>query len=123
MNYVDRDVACFGQTFTFATQIAICLVILIGDGILRLPFCFYEYTCFILSQVAPVSLHAAGSSSQPVGDESVLVQQQRRRISRLEKDLMTIHAGVAVTKKKGELATKIEQYAQDELIKATERLQ
>jgi hypothetical protein len=40
----------------------------------------------------------------------------------MEKDVMTIHAGVAVAKKKGELATKVEQYAQDEMIKATESL-
>ena len=72
--------------------------------------------------MAPVSSHAAGSSSQPVGDESVLVQQLRSRISRMEKDLMTIHAGVAIAKKKGELATKVEQYAQEELLKATESL-
>ena len=40
----------------------------------------------------------------------------------MERDLMTIHAGVAIAKKKGELAAKIERYAQDELIKATESL-
>jgi hypothetical protein len=37
-------------------------------------FCFSQYTYSILSQVAPVSSHAAGSSSQPVGEEYVLVQ-------------------------------------------------
>ena len=72
--------------------------------------------------MAPVPSSVAGPSSQPIGDESVLVQQLQSRISRMEKDLMTIHAGVAVVKKKGELATKLEQYAQDELIKATESL-
>jgi hypothetical protein len=40
----------------------------------------------------------------------------------MEKDLMTIHAGVAIEKKKGELVTKVDKYAQDELIKATESL-
>ncbi|KAM0926342.1 hypothetical protein ACQ4PT_003453 [Festuca glaucescens] len=73
-------------------------------------------------EVPPVSWHAVGSSSQPVGNESELVQLLRSRISRMEKDLMTIHTGVAIAKKKGELATKVEQYAQDELMKATESL-
>jgi hypothetical protein len=85
-------------------------------------FCFSEYVCMILSQVAPVSSHVAGPSSQPVGDESVLIQQLRSRISRMEKDLMTIHAGVAVAKKKGEIGTKIEMYVQDELITAIKSL-
>ena len=73
-------------------------------------------------QVAPIPSTAAGPSSQSSGDESRLVQQLRSKIARMEKDLMTIHAGVAVVKKKGELATRLEQYAQDELIKATESL-
>ena len=76
----------------------------------------------MLLQVAPIPSGAAGSSGQPIGDESALVQQLWSRIARMEKDLMTIHAGVAVVKKKGELATRLEQYAQDELIKATESL-
>ena len=65
---------------------------------------------------------AAGPSSQPIGDESVLVQQLRNKISRMEKDLVTIHAGVAIVKKKGELATRLEKYVQEELRKATESL-
>ena len=77
----------------------------------------------MLLQVAPVTLGAAGSSSQPVGDESTLVQQLRRRISRMEKNLTTIHAGVAVVKKKGELAIAMEACARDELVKATRSLQ
>jgi hypothetical protein len=40
----------------------------------------------------------------------------------MEKDLTTIHTGVAISKKKGELAAKAEQYAQGELMKATEIL-
>ena len=76
----------------------------------------------MLLQVALVPSSAAGPSIQPIGDESVLVQQLRSRISRIERDPTTIHAGVAVVKKKGELATGLEQYAQDELIKATESL-
>ena len=72
--------------------------------------------------MAPISSHAVGSSGPPAGDESGLVQQLRGRISRMEKDLVAIHAGVAIVKKKGELAIEAEQYAQEELSKATESL-
>jgi hypothetical protein len=51
-------------------------------------------------QVAPISSHALGSSSHPVGDESWLVQQLRGRISQMEKDLVIIHAEVAILKKR-----------------------
>jgi hypothetical protein len=40
----------------------------------------------------------------------------------MEKDLLGIHAMAAVLKKKGELAIKAEQYALNELQKATESL-
>jgi hypothetical protein len=40
----------------------------------------------------------------------------------MEKDLVSIHAGVVIAKKKGELATSVQQYAQEELSKATESL-
>lgn len=52
------------------------------------------------TQVAPISSHALGSSSHPVGDESWLVQQLRGRISQMEKDLVIIHAEVAILKKR-----------------------
>jgi hypothetical protein len=40
----------------------------------------------------------------------------------MEKDLVGIHAMAVVVKKKGELAVEVEQYALDELQKATESL-
>ncbi|KAK1665057.1 hypothetical protein QYE76_053216 [Lolium multiflorum] len=54
--------------------------------------------------VAPVSSHVVGSSNHPIGNESEL----RSRTSRIVKDLVAIHASVAIVKKKGELATKVE---------------
>ena len=74
-------------------------------------------------QMAPVPSSAAGPSNQPSGDESGLVRQLRSRISEMEKDLTTLHAGVAVVKKKGELAMALETCARDELVKATKSLQ
>ena len=65
-------------------------------------------------QMAPIPSTVAGPSS--------LVRQLRSKISQMEKDLSTIHAGVAVVKKKGELAIAMEKYARDELIKATQSL-
>ena len=56
------------------------------------------------------------------GSESGLVQQMKTRITRMEKDLLGIHAMAAVIKKKGELAVEAEQYALSELQKATESL-
>ena len=72
--------------------------------------------------MAPIPSTAAGPSNQPSGDESELIRKLWSRISQMEKDLSTIHAGVVVVNKKGELATKLEKYAQDELIKATKSL-
>ena len=73
-------------------------------------------------QMAPVSSTAAGPSSQSTGDESGLVRQLRSKITEMEKDLTTLHAGVAVVKKKGELAMALETCARDELVKATRSL-
>ena len=58
----------------------------------------------------------------PIGDDSGLVRQLRSKMSQMEKDLTIIHAGVAVVKKKGELAIAMEKYAQDEIMKATRSL-
>ena len=44
-------------------------------------------------------------------------------MAEMEKDLTTLHAGVAVVKKKGELAMALETCARDELVKATRSLQ
>ena len=74
-------------------------------------------------QIAPVSLATGVPSKQPNNDESGLVRQLRDRLAAMEKDLTTLHAGVAIVKKKGELATAMEACAQDELEKATRSLQ
>ena len=76
----------------------------------------------ICLQVPPNPSNAGSSSSHPTGDELAVVKQLRSRISRMERELVTIHAGVAVTKKKGEMAAEFAQYAQDEMAKATESL-
>ena len=73
-------------------------------------------------QMAPIPSAAAGPSSLPIGDDSGLVRQLRSKISQMEKDLTIIHAGVAVVKKKVELAIAMEKYAQYELMKATRSL-
>ena len=72
--------------------------------------------------MAPVPSTVAGPSSLSSGDDSDLMQRLRSKISQMEKDLSIIHAGVAVAKKKGELAIAMEKYARDELIKATQSL-
>jgi hypothetical protein len=72
--------------------------------------------------VASVPLYAANSSRSPSSDESGFVQQLRDRVARMEKDLVGIHAMIAVVKKKGELAIEAGRYMQEELLKATESL-
>jgi hypothetical protein len=61
-------------------------------------------------------------SASAAGSESGLVQQMRSIISRMEKDLLGIHAMAAVIKKKCELAMEAEQYASSKLHKATKSL-
>ena len=71
-------------------------------------------------QVTPVTPFVEDASA--TGSETSLLQQMRTRISRMEKDLLGIHAMAAVIKKKGELAMEAERYALSELQKATESL-
>jgi hypothetical protein len=75
-----------------------------------------------LLQVTSTAARAESSMSSTTGNESELVRQLRNRISQMEKDLVGIHAMVEVLKKKGELAAEVEQYALDELQKATESI-
>ena len=51
------------------------------------------------------------SPSAEAADESTLVQQLRRRIAEMEKNLPIIYAGAAVAKTKGELALQFEKFA------------
>jgi hypothetical protein len=71
-------------------------------------------------QVAPVTPFAEYALA--AGSENNLLQQMRTRISRMEKDLLGIHAMAAVIKKKGEMAVEAERYTLNELQKATESL-
>ena len=73
--------------------------------------------------MAPVPSSAAGPSDKSSSDESGIIRQLRSKIAGMERDLMTLHAGAAVVKKKGELAIAMENYARDELVKATRSLQ
>jgi hypothetical protein len=66
--------------------------------------------------------HAESSLNSATGNESELVRRLRNRISQLEKDIVELHAMAAVVKKKGELATEVEQHALDRLRTATESL-
>ena len=69
----------------------------------------------------PVPSAPSGPSTH-AADESMVVQQLRKQIAATEKNLSTIYAGAAVAKKKGELAQQFEQYAREELVKATSSL-
>jgi hypothetical protein len=60
-------------------------------------------------QVTPIVPFVESTSA--AGSQPGLVQQMRSRISRMEKDLIGIHAMAAVIKKKGELSMNAEQYA------------
>ena len=74
-------------------------------------------------QMAPIPSAVAGPSNQSTGDKSGLVCQLRSKITEMERDLTTLHTGVAVVKKKGELAMVLETCGRDELVKATKSLQ
>jgi len=63
----------------------------------------------------------AGPSTQ-AADESFVVQQLRSRLATAERDMSTICAGAAIAKKKRELAQRFEQFAREELVKATNSL-
>jgi hypothetical protein len=64
-------------------------------------------------QVAPVTPFVEDASA--AGSENSLLQQMRNRISRMEKDLLGIHAMAAVIKKKCELAMEADRYALSEV--------
>jgi hypothetical protein len=55
-------------------------------------------------------------------DESGLIRGLRDKISRLNKDIASLHAMAALVKRKSEIATAIEQHALDRLRVATESL-
>ena len=66
------------------------------------------------------SSRADPSLNLSASDESNLVRCLRVQISRLNKDITTLHAMAALVKRKGEIAAAIEQHALDRLRVATE---
>jgi hypothetical protein len=75
-----------------------------------------------LLQMTSTVSRAKSSLSFAAGNDPEVVHQLRSRISQMDKDLGCIHAMAAVVKKKAELAAEVEQYALDELQKATKSL-
>jgi hypothetical protein len=85
------------------------------------------YQCFselrVVLQILPTSSRADSSLNSSTNDESDLVRRLRDQITRLNKDIVTLHAMAALVKrKKNEIATAIEQHALDRLHIATESL-
>ena len=71
---------------------------------------------------SPSSSRADPSLNPSASDESDLVHHLRDQISRLNKDITTLHARAALVKRKSEIATAVEQHALDRLRVATESL-
>ena len=51
-----------------------------------------------------------------------MLRNLREKVSRMEKEMMVIHAGVAVSKKKGEIVAQAAAYAEKEMMDAIEEL-
>ncbi|KAK1664061.1 hypothetical protein QYE76_052220 [Lolium multiflorum] len=82
---------------------------------------------FLVDSSEPVEIPSSSSraelfSNPSTNDESDLVRRLRDQVSRLNKDIASLRAMAALVKKKGEIATAIEQYALDGLHVATESL-
>jgi hypothetical protein len=88
-------------------------------GILDIVY-IYDAHLMVYLQVAPVVAFVEDTSA--AGSETGFLQQMRTQISQMEKDLLGIHAMVAVIKKKGEMAVEAERYTLNELQKATDSL-
>jgi hypothetical protein len=73
-------------------------------------------------QIPSSSSRADPSLNSSASDESDLVRCLRDQISRLNRDITTLHAMAALVKRKSEIATAIEQHALDRLRVATESL-
>ncbi|KAK1628484.1 hypothetical protein QYE76_002799 [Lolium multiflorum] len=82
---------------------------------------------FLADSSEPVEIPSSSSCAElfpnpSTNDESDLVHRLRDQVSRLNKDITSLRAMAALVKKKGEIATAIEQYALDGLHVATESL-
>ncbi|KAK1683763.1 hypothetical protein QYE76_044611 [Lolium multiflorum] len=73
-------------------------------------------------EIPPSSSRAGLLPNPSSNDESGLVRRLRDQVSSLDKDITSLRAMAALVKKKGEMATAIEQYALDGLHVATESL-
>ncbi|KAK1664968.1 hypothetical protein QYE76_053127 [Lolium multiflorum] len=73
-------------------------------------------------EIPPSSSRAGLFPNPSSNDESSLVRRLRDQVSSLDRDITSLHAMAALVKKKGEMATAIEQYALDGLHIATESL-
>ncbi|KAK1682805.1 hypothetical protein QYE76_043653 [Lolium multiflorum] len=82
---------------------------------------------FLVDPSEPVEIPLCSSRAEPFpnpssNDESSLVRRLRDQVSSLDRDITSLRAMAALVKKKGEIATAIEQYALDGLHVATESL-
>jgi hypothetical protein len=73
-------------------------------------------------QTPSTSSRVESSLNSSAIDESKLVCHVRDQISRLNKDIASLHSMSALVKRKSEVATAIEQHALDRLRVATESL-
>ncbi|KAK1618787.1 hypothetical protein QYE76_024304 [Lolium multiflorum] len=73
-------------------------------------------------EIPPSSSRAGLFPNPSSNDESSLVRRLRDQVSSLDRDITSLRAMAALVKKKGEMATAIEQYALDGLHIATESL-
>jgi hypothetical protein len=73
-------------------------------------------------QIPPSSSRAELSPNPSSNDESSLVRRLCDQVSSLDRDITSLRAMAALVKKKGEIATAIEQYALDGLHVTTESL-
>ncbi|KAK1629188.1 hypothetical protein QYE76_003503 [Lolium multiflorum] len=82
---------------------------------------------FLVDPSEPVEIPSSSSRAElfpnpSSNDESGLVRRLRDQVSCLNKDITSLRAMAALVKKKGEIATAVEQYALDGLHVATESL-
>jgi hypothetical protein len=76
----------------------------------------------VVLQIPSISSRADSSLNPSANDESDLVRRLHDQISRLNRDMTTLHAMATLVKRKSEIATVIEQHALDRLRVATESL-
>jgi hypothetical protein len=86
------------------------------------PSCQLSKYAYLNNLLQIPSTFSRVECSSSAVDETELVRQLRNQISQLNKDMIGLHAMVAVVKMKSKLATVVEQHAMDRLRVATESL-